>query len=474
MRSKSLDQQLLTAVNAGDINEVRNLLEEGANPNNLTLLNDTPAIVLAASQGSADILEALLQYGADPNAREHERKWSFSALHIAARNHNTSIVKLLLKHGAYPNIQSKYNGLPLNSIAEHPTDRSSSEATAIEIAEILLEYGADLSEPGFLGKDLITKAKESGWNRFAKFLEEHTYTSAAFNKLQEFHLKYKPNHTRSITHISEFPNLTTEIGKNPLLSPAEITRNEIADLIIKHCINFEYESAYNLWISRVNRDVGYDIERIVNTKINKLPQKTRIKSAFNSIITLVEQDKQFDTSLFPTQEQVAAEQAAKREKELVICARALIYKNNNFVSSFLKTDPDLENTVLSIKSILDNTTEFNSHPNINGAKSDLLEISSSASNQTLDIDSFTSVAKLIAQDLIEGDLKRVYYRLSNNPNKDAIILCTEDILSHTNKYRNDAGAENAKFALNEISRFVSSGLPFDSGNFSSLSVERGR
>lgn len=173
----------------GSGNLVLHYLNSGAYPNSLDI-DESPSVVIAAGTGDLDRVEYLLRAGADVNWTEHERKKHFSALHhaILIPHKNTKyMLKLLLEYGAYPNMKALFYGTPLHSIVDYPQNESYSEDTAIEIAEILLEYGADLHENGLHGLSLLTKARNLGWNRLANFLERYEYTDKAFRTLEYFH-----------------------------------------------------------------------------------------------------------------------------------------------------------------------------------------------------------------------------------------------------------------------------------------------
>ena len=89
----------------------RILLDAGADPNVAIPDWGGTALIIASTMGQADIVEALLDKGADPNYRDDN---SFTALHAAVRDSDygedreqraraVATVKVLLAHGADPN-----------------------------------------------------------------------------------------------------------------------------------------------------------------------------------------------------------------------------------------------------------------------------------------------------------------------------------------------------------------------------------
>ena len=105
------DTALLFAARAGDLASAKLLLAAGARVNDQDAWG-VSATVLAAHSGYRELVEFLLEKGADPNAAAA----GFSALHEAIMRRDQTMVGALLEHGADPN-------LPLRTWT--PTRRSS-------------------------------------------------------------------------------------------------------------------------------------------------------------------------------------------------------------------------------------------------------------------------------------------------------------------------------------------------------------
>jgi hypothetical protein len=86
---------LQDAVNRGDLQAVRSLVEQGAPINERSILLGPP-LLQAATQGRADIVKVLLDHGADINAGQG----NFIPLSAAASKGHLEVVKLLLDRGA--------------------------------------------------------------------------------------------------------------------------------------------------------------------------------------------------------------------------------------------------------------------------------------------------------------------------------------------------------------------------------------
>ena len=140
---------LLFAARAGDVETARALVEGGANPNDLAAAG-TSALVIAAHSGHGALATYLLRQGADPNASDA----GYTALHAATLRSQVDLVNSLLEYGA-----------DVNALVEHgsPGRRFSSDysiryqtigANAFwlaakygepQIARILARHGADPS-----------------------------------------------------------------------------------------------------------------------------------------------------------------------------------------------------------------------------------------------------------------------------------------------------------------------------------------
>jgi ankyrin repeat protein len=92
------DTALLFAARVGDLSSARLLVDAGANVSDADAWGVT-ATMMAAHAGFAEIVDLLLERGADPNAA----KAGFTALHAAIMRRNVRMVTALLGRGADPN-----------------------------------------------------------------------------------------------------------------------------------------------------------------------------------------------------------------------------------------------------------------------------------------------------------------------------------------------------------------------------------
>lgn len=96
-----LNRRLAVAVNGGRLDEVRQLLKEGANPN-FRQAWDEPLISFAAAFDTIEMVQLLIDHGADVRACDKD---GMTPLENALESGLLDIAELLIKHGADINQQ---------------------------------------------------------------------------------------------------------------------------------------------------------------------------------------------------------------------------------------------------------------------------------------------------------------------------------------------------------------------------------
>ena len=146
---------LPTACHTGDIDRVRELLRQDPSLANRIgehegyYLGAGSPLANAAVVGRMDIVQLLLDHGADPNLPEEQYAPKGRALYSAVFHGHYDIAKLLLERGAFPNPPVESSGDALWVSREFRPDR--------RMEELLLSYGATPT-PGHTGEEWSTRA----------------------------------------------------------------------------------------------------------------------------------------------------------------------------------------------------------------------------------------------------------------------------------------------------------------------------
>ena len=149
--SKDEDIALLKASSDGNIEEVKDLLSEERNfyrakVDARTYYNDT-ALIYASENGHIEIVEVLLDNGADVNAYNN---YGNTALMMASENGHIEIVEMLLKKGA--DLDAKNND-------GETALKTASEKGHEEVVEMLLDNGADVKTLEEVHKGVLSNAQ---------------------------------------------------------------------------------------------------------------------------------------------------------------------------------------------------------------------------------------------------------------------------------------------------------------------------
>ena len=152
---------LIDAVQNGDIDRVRELLDSGVNPNIKHYFNDDSPLISASFDGHTEIVKLLLESGADPNIGYRH---GYTPLIFASKKGHSDVVRLLLEHGADINIRGKYGNTPLIL---------ASRGGHSDIVRLLLERGADINIQNDYGNTPLMSASRGGHSDIVKLLLEN-------------------------------------------------------------------------------------------------------------------------------------------------------------------------------------------------------------------------------------------------------------------------------------------------------------
>jgi ankyrin repeat protein len=119
LRARGAYVDICTAASIGDLDRVRELLDQDASLANRVseyvtyYIGSGAPLKNAAARGHIEIVKLLLERGADPNLPEEGIAPHGHALYSAAANKHYEVAKLLLEHGAYanPEVESSADAL---------------------------------------------------------------------------------------------------------------------------------------------------------------------------------------------------------------------------------------------------------------------------------------------------------------------------------------------------------------------------
>jgi ankyrin repeat protein len=169
LKARGAIVDLPTACHTGDIERVRELLAQ--DPSLANKLSDAEGYYLgagaplanAAAVGRIDIVQLLLDHGADPNLPEEQYAPKGKALYSAVYHGHYEIAKLLLARGAYPNPPVESSGDALWIVQTWRPDK--------RMEQLLLSYGATPAEPWPQRRDEEWPTHEHNWLRISPLHE---------------------------------------------------------------------------------------------------------------------------------------------------------------------------------------------------------------------------------------------------------------------------------------------------------------
>ena len=122
----------------------------------------------AAHYGDIEMVQVLLDYGVDVNARN---RFDSTPLYFAVNEYSNNLgaVRLLLDHGADPNLEARRGGAPLHEASHHGM---------VEIARLLIEHDASVEVEDESGKTPLEVALSRQQNEIVKLLMKHGASSS--------------------------------------------------------------------------------------------------------------------------------------------------------------------------------------------------------------------------------------------------------------------------------------------------------
>jgi len=201
------------AAGRGKQDVVENLLNHGAN-SNIRDENGKTALSWAAENGRAGITRLLLKAGANPRMHDNNGK---TALSWAAGNGRMTTALILLSFGADPNSQDIRGQTPLSWAAQKG---------CYKIVKMLLTKGANPNITSIDGKKPVDLADKNGHQNIVSLLKAHDVKSASHHEHERDYSPRSIIHTDNTTPPHPIPPLTHAMMQPTLNRPPIITSLE--------------------------------------------------------------------------------------------------------------------------------------------------------------------------------------------------------------------------------------------------------
>jgi len=245
------------------VDVVRTLLISGAGPNAVNDKYETP-MYLACSppddDANLDLVQALLEYGADPNVYPLSQlsycgiDYSLPPLFAACRGGNTALVILLLKYGAVVNHRTEFGRTALHYAIGCDNDgiTSCSESTksSVSTAKMLLSSGANVNVMDRTGASPLYLACDRGKTELVKLLLSH---GANPNVIAAERPKH-PVHAACTGHNYDSLKLLLEYN-------ADVSVRDECDRTALHCV---LESAAHRISNGANKNVLFLVQLLLD------------------------------------------------------------------------------------------------------------------------------------------------------------------------------------------------------------------
>ena len=239
------EEELLSAAEEGNADEVRRLLSSGLVDANrmgsvervlvlgsggrkVTKTVSSTPLCEAARGGHIEVVELLLEYGAKTGVLGED---SSTPLHLAASKGHTAVVKLLLDKGANSNCVNEREETPLYKAAV---------GGYVQVVKLLLDRGADIQMTDKWKNTPLHLAARFGHKEVAKLLLDRgaqtnsIYNSLASTPLHEAAICGQKDIVKMLLDEGADPKIRDFSGKTPLFRARLSGRLDIVDILMKY------------------------------------------------------------------------------------------------------------------------------------------------------------------------------------------------------------------------------------------------
>ncbi|XP_043484437.1 ankyrin repeat, PH and SEC7 domain containing protein secG-like [Leptopilina heterotoma] len=244
-------RQLRCAINEGNVETVKELLQKGININDQNGNGETilyhavnAGHLMKEEKDFEKLIKILLEFGAEINGKN---KIGVTPLHVSAERGHEEICKMLLIKGADVNAVNEHEETALHFAAQKGRE---------ETVKLLLEFGAKIDCKNVYGDTPLHFAADRGKKEICKMLLIKGADVNALTRKKEtaLHMAVKNGHVETVKFLLEFGaeiNCKNKNGATPLHFSARQGNKEIIKmLLIKgadvNAVNLKNETALHI------------------------------------------------------------------------------------------------------------------------------------------------------------------------------------------------------------------------------------
>ncbi len=279
MEEKPLTEKLANFSWNGELDKIKELVDENNNLVNIRLKNEETMLTIASWSGNYEIAEYLIDKKANVDCRND---WQNTALHNAAQKGYNDIIALLLANGANVNARGTSGNSSLFFAVgnEH-----------LESAKLLLEAGANIHAKNDYDQTPLTRASWHGNADIIEFLAENgadvNYAPQEGNTIM--HNLASGGYLEAIKTIQKFgadANMIDSDGRIPLHNALINKHSDVVELLLGSTKNINQQENHlgntPLHIAAINGDLK-SIEILIDagakTDSKNYSQKTPLEYA---------------------------------------------------------------------------------------------------------------------------------------------------------------------------------------------------
>jgi len=233
----------------------------GPDADNLNITGQT-ALFMATLKDRIDVVKFLIDKGAQVNV---QNRYGVSPLLLCAESGNFELVQALVQAGADVNITPKGELAEENFLAGQTPLFGAAKKGHVEICEYLIDHGADVNTTTMTGATPLYTATEEGHFEVVDLLIRKgadVNRSPQGQIARDLHIENQTplliacmrNHEVIIRHLIESGanvNVTSERGSSPFLAICQHNNVNLARLLIDHGARYDVE-AKNLYDGQIN------------------------------------------------------------------------------------------------------------------------------------------------------------------------------------------------------------------------------